>query len=1135
MTLPLPVAQRQPHQKQPNVRLSCTYQGYQGVLEADIRGCKFNHDLIKADFPWESVKSIRIMTKHVKDVPTSVLVIKTARQKQFSSMFLSNTKHYFYGFDDIVEAVRELMELKNNMEEPGTALPTDPSSLKANKQTVPLAGENSNSVYSRLNQSPNANAYNSRVVESVTAVSKSRGANVGGGSFVASPLDDDDLSSASAPQLRNTGGGRDYVDEENDGRGGGRVNMPLIINRQKHADPKENTSLLSQPQRCASSSAGQQKRRRPRNDISNDYRYVRWEHNISVALSYYPRGLAGILLGLFIIVVLLILYLFLMPYFLSIGSKLGLREISPQEKINRVVQGLDEFYQWQRKHQSELIEGNSRQRKNHQTTQMIEPTLIPPVGVKLNDMIAAVKELLGRYINLQREMGAVRLRRVRRELSGTDTSFDLRHRTLQGIVITGSADDSNDDGHNAHEFNTDWLNEMEEQPRPRRLSLESVSADIRRWRRFFHTAVATAKWILWGKGSSHSRSNQPLTQTNCKNSFWCNNEGMNEKQPLIRYSEVLYDGQTVVEDVIPEDAEERRKCLHLSRELVRLAELLEEMLLEYQEVVMAPRYEAFLRQVPLTPYTTRSSTTGQDGISGSMFLGVGGEDDGMLTGQSSYLLRTILLRRQTLALLQLEPLGQWDGLQYENVFEKESIRSTVSRKSFPNNNSRNKNKNSERIKEKPTREEVEAILRDFVESSRHRNIGDSWMILRNILEEVRYWHNHEKDWQTFVLWRLNAFKENNATVKESNTSKNSYDDFDSVIAKIPVFRGLWCFLDEPVQPQDVDKKEQDKEENIVSASLSNDNIISLNTKSKGKISKSSNEKDIIKRQKFVVNNCSVSEGMIMSSDIYDIFQKGFEVCPLTKEKDPNMDDFSIDDNVEEEEEGEEEELEENGDSFESGYDGVNRHLRQFELMTLDVQLRWVNAFELFLLSLENGRSVWNCNGRHSKRLDLGDLFGDSDDESADMKEMAQIRRRILSVLWRAETHYGRHLRSSSTITSWSSGALIDFVRESANSWKSSWWRFIPVPSWLVTDGDSQPLQCLLWRMQPTDPTVRRLYRDVLRVPLGEAEDIPWMLLHLLSIPPDLLRVHHNTEAIFKFSLWFLVLFLLVTVAAFIFL
>ncbi|ORC92561.1 uncharacterized protein TM35_000033140 [Trypanosoma theileri] len=1147
MTSHLPTAQKQQQQqKQPYVRLSCTYQGYQGTLEADKHGCKFNHDLVKADFPWDSVKSIRIMTKHVKDVPTSVLVLKTARQKQFSSMFLSNTKHYFYGFDDIVEAVRELMELKNSVDGLDVAPLGDPNSPPVNKPTAPLTGENSNSIYTRQNPSPSGNANNNRAVDSLTAAGRNRATN-GVGSLVATPKDDDNLSSASAPQLRNGANGRYDPDEETEGRGGG-VNMPLIINRQRHAEPRESICVPPQPPRVGSCS-GTLKKRGGRQDISNDYRYVRWGHNLSEALSYYPRGLAGILLGILIVVVLLLLYLLLMPYFLAIGNKLGLRENSPQEKVNHVVQGLEQLHQWQRKHQIELVEGHPHNKKDNEVTHMIEPPLKPPVRITLNDMTAAVKELLGRYISVQREMDALRLRRVRRELGGGDTNFEARRRHLKGISIHDSTDENSDDGQKIHDSGIDWLNEIEEPSRSRRLSLESVAASLRRWRRFFHTVIATIKWAFWGKRSSSGSScltsrNQPLTQVNCKNYFWCNSEGFNEKQTLTRYSEVLLDGQAVVEDVVKEDAEERRKCLFLSRELVRLAELIEEMFLEYQEIIMAPQYEAFLRQVPFTSSSSSSSTsttttTSSDNIAGNMFVGVGSEDDGMLTGQSSYLLRTILLRRQTLALLELQPLLLWNGFQSENGFGQEKNRSTLSRNSFPNNNSRKKNGNDETLKEEPTREDVEAILHDFVESSTSRNIGDSWTILRNILEEVRYWYDHEKDWQTLILWKLNTTKESDASKNVSKTSKGSNDDFDHIITKVPMFRGLWCFLEEPLQPRHVNKKEEDS---AFTSSSSNDDISSGNTKSE--VSKG---KGIIRMRRCgAVNCCNVEEGIITPSDPYNIFQKGLEMCSVfqkkeqeylssnnlrtTVENDAKSDAFSIDVNIEKEKLEEEYE-----DDVESGYDVANTHVRKFELMTLDVQLRWVNAFELFLLSHDNKQSTWNCNERDGRRVQLVELATDSDEETADMKEMSQIRRRLLSVLGRAQNHYGHHLMSDGTLTSSSSAALIDFVRESAERRKSSWWRFIPFLSWFSRDRTAEPLQCLLGRMQPADPTVRRIYRDLLRVPLGETEDIPWMLLHLLSIPPDMLREYHNAGSSFIFASCFLFLFLLASVVGFMFL
>lgn len=72
----------------------------------------------------------------------------------------------------------------------------------------------------------------------------------------------------------------------------------------------------------------------------------------------------------------------------------------------------------------------------------------------------------------------------------------------------------------------------------------------------------------------------------------------------------------------------------------------------------------------------------------------------------------------------------------------------------------------------------------------------------------------------------------------------------------------------------------------------------------------------------------------------------------------------------------------------------------------------------------------------------------------------------------------------------------------------------------------------LRRIKGRDPVIRHLFRELLHIPLGEVEDVSWVLLNTMTTSQELLEVKHNICALMCRLVFVLTAVIVATVAFF---
>ncbi|RNF11386.1 hypothetical protein TraAM80_01003 [Trypanosoma rangeli] len=1146
-------------QAQP-VRHACTHQGFQGILTADASGCSFTSDLLKVEFVWENVKWIRVTTKYIKDEPTSVLVLKLKRGKRLTSRLNNGGKHYFYHLMDIVEVSKELQELKDSASNSdivtGTGSPESKTDVTTTTNAMGLGdtaralllGTNSDSSLANCNQANQASPVGGNTIAKFGSPLQPGGKTVGSPQAASCNVlrqEDDLVSSSSTGRLRRPSNIRDDGEEGNDGRNSGAVgvNVPLTTNAQRHGDSKNNST--SQLQRGSAVAIINRKRRGRQRESDSTL----WSRCHVCACSIFPEGL------LRVVVVLGVVLLVILTLALSLCVLMGVwdgerwYESSPGETVVRVTRALEQLRQWRTEpHTSGAIRNANR---GASATVKVKATRsAPPVRVTLKDMTVAVEELLARYVAVQHEMIVTRVEHVRREHMYPESTLSARRRLLDGVPLDFlQYEDENweniykNDNCEEDVRNADVASQEERHWKPLlRFSAAHVKADLSRLLRYAREAIAVVKWALSrrsGAVNEQSQSTPFFVRWLAFKQDWrdrsCSSKNARETQQITRYTEVLASGQIVAQEVKLADHDERRTCLRLTRELIRLSSLIEELLLEYQDVVMAPLYEAHLHQ-------TSSTISGVDRMHKVLGAAVAGtslgndpNENGFFSGDSSHLLRSILLRRHTLALLYFDPLQTThDDREHTVNRQSHNFRSF----STSTNKSTKKGRQTNST-EAPTKEDVRAILRDFVASTTDSSnmydpiLADNYGALpRNILREMKYWYEHEEEWQTVVLWRLNSINKtlnatqmSNGARKEENEEEETEeddDDFHNVIDSLPLFRGLWCFMRQPIRLF----QERGKRRDDVLSSTSTP-IPSEHAQKAVAVPKGIDNEGGLENGDRVIQN-SVTGGDEDSELVEEMYER--------RETDTLFNDTSVDprpavlvtmDPAERPSSKEEHRMNDEMGSTEEECGATEARIRTFELISEEAQIRWINAFDLFLRSHEDLREQWaqsnrGWDGEKSHEWDV--------EEGHEESNVVRVRRRFVKLLGWVEHHYEKYLTRDAVTLLGSSGALLEFAKQCSTLRGWSWWTLLWPPSWFLGVIMPQSTRsCWMLRPRHVDPAVRRLYRNMLHVPLGDIEDLPLMLLQTLSMPSELLKSQHNMHTSIHVLCWLLLLVVLATV------
>ncbi|EKF31349.1 hypothetical protein MOQ_004819 [Trypanosoma cruzi marinkellei] len=1085
------------------------------------------------------------------------------RGKSLSSRFNSSGKHYFYHLMDIVEASKELQALKDAAsaanKTSGAECPVTNAGVNEslNSMSVGEGGKAMPPTTSTDGSVPNSNQINQTPPVGGNTIQRSgnplhNGAKPSGMpgiiSSAASPQEDDLVSSSSTGRARKATNNRDDCEEENNGRSSASVgvNMPFIIGVPRHLEQKEGSFIIPQAQRFGGAPLVNRRRRGKQRGADTTF----WSRCLEWGFSNFSGSPLRVAVTLGVVLLGTIVFLLLIRLLLGVVVVDRWYEPLPEETVTRVTRGLEQLRQWHTEMHG-LSMGKSAHRGGTSATVMLMSMRSPPpVRVTLKDMTAVVKELLARYVAVQQEMIAIRLQRMRRELADAETIFDGRSRLVDGFSLDSLLRDEeneenmhiNNDGDAIWDNNAAFSQEKGYPQSASRLSTAHIKADLNRLVHYVREAIAMVKWIFSRRSSSDNHHNQITSpflrwrgrKMSSGDSSIYRETG--EKQKLKRYTEVLANGQLVTQDVTPEDWYERRNCLRLTRELLHLSKLIEGILMEYQDVVMGPLYESYLHQTFSKFAGMNKMSTSVGAAITEVSVGDEHEENGLLSGQNGYILRSVLLRRQTLALLQFDPLIQPGGNR-----QHEAIRRPRKPRFFSNSESNSgENDNQASSMMTPTRERVKAILRDFVtstsdsfngyDSTSVENVG---LLMRNILGEVKYWYEHEEEWQTIILWRLNSSSQNqsatqtslNTTNEEKFKQQGNNDSFHKAIDILPLFRGLWCFLEQPVRltPEHEEIKED-------TATLASDSVASQTPSNRDEVPEAvDSQREELEGKKEIAKKSVAGNDKDNSVD-GELSTVEESVTPAKSMNVQLSSDEFLDTDVVEKPSGEEETSMKEGmeTAEEEVEEETDAGLRAVELISEEAQIRWLNAFDLFIRSHEDFREQRSEDGRE---WDWENSHEQEMDEDNDESNAAYFRQRFIRLIGWVKHHYGKYLSNGAITSFGTSGTLSEFMRECSAPQKWwLWWTFLWPPSWFFEGTSVRPMSCWISRLAALDPAVRQIHKDMLRVPLGEVEDLPLMLLYTLSTPSELLKVQYKVHTFSCFLSWLLVLGVAATIA-----
>lgn len=1096
--------QSERHMRQKQVRHVCTYQGHQGTLIADAFGCVFSTETQRAEFPWGSVKWIRVTTKYVKNVATSVLALKTIRTKPLPTRLFNSGKHYFYHFMDIVEAANQLQELRSAaLEMEPTRRLRSPSCGGSGNDNPKLSSDthslNRTANLNRWGQAPNEGGNNNVTGTSTPFILRSKRIAMEDGDLsTRSPLMDGVLSPTSTGYVKRMNHHvREIAEDENNGRssaGNGGGTNTFFVKVPRFQDQRECASTMFLMRHGCQAGSPFKRRHTKRCEIDTTLLPLNSDRGWGNLGNSFCR-----IFGTLCVVLLILLLL--IPWVPNVGQ---LFELPRDDSVTRVIRGLEQMQRWRMERQKLTLNDD----KQRDSPLMMNSLSSFPTHVTLMDMTVAVRELLARSVRLQQDLIFLRLHHIRRKHGALKFTLNTQHHMTDDLFV-GALETI---GHDVETRNEDaWFLEVKEQITQRGSLSARIMVNLRRLGSYIHKVFVSVRRIFRRRSSGGGRRN---VNSNSEEDVTSTAAG---KEPRTRYTEVLTNGQILEENVSVEDAQERRTCLRLTREMVRLSQILERVSVKYQDLIMAPLYESYLHQVPLNAMDVNEmSTLLGSGLNGGFKMRNVDEENGIRTGQNGHLLRSMLLRRHALALLHLEPLLHAEDDHYlKSVLEENQPHFTSFYKS--SNEDDSDQNGSSRFE--PTEENVEAILRDFVASTTHRRSsgsrlkkkGRSLLAFRNILPEVQYWREHEEEWQTILLWRLNA---STSEARTGNMPENAFQKDDEVrnaIASLPLFHGSWCFLEQPLElsPKKMTAKREGRETETTQGVRAQINTASFS--------------DLAFSADIHVSACALRAGEEHGAvEGANCSRNGNELfCPAHSQPHHNValdadvlrtranDLVSMCPALQEEEEGavvstkaKEEILKET----------MNPGIRAYELVSREVYLRWTSAFDLFLGVHKESRDEPTAKNGWWDRAGQYPTNGEGD---FDGEKTMHMRKRFLRLLASAEDQYGRYMTADSTRFLKKSGAFFEFTHHCLDYQTYSWWSFFWPPSWFVSHDAMDPLSCWLQQMSLSDPVVCKLYSDVLQVPLGEMEDLSLMLLYSLSVPPELLKTHRDTRAAFR--------------------
>lgn len=787
-------------------KFSCICQNYHGYLSVTKQECYFTSSLFRVDLQWDNIKKIRLDTKQIKGVPTSVLVVKLQRTQAASvaaDESESPTKHkkslskkyFFYGFQDLLGAEDQMKK----------------------------AWEAYLSSEAKTGASSSRRAPSEDKVESDGSVGSEK-----------PPLPDEVRSNASAPvEAAPTKSNASMAAPSTHHKAESESRRASTNARRKSAASRRTTSESSLliP---AETGSGRQS--------GVLYRIRTLCANLHTSLLHFFIG--GGTMSVVVSSVLLCLLVFGSLHLYQWGVRKGvlprtddgvgeaddlLRDL---QSLQRTMKSLDSFTSVQQF-------SDSRKRK----TQVLREGMSWVTSLQRSSA-ALVRE----YVSIQTALANLRGRRLERlrslSLSPDGDSQEGWHvfgggrsHTARYYVAPLTPDDSATAwGSQSSAFargdstGTPDSSSKAQAPgrrRPRRFSVWRIADDLERWGNRINKVTSFVTSLFWTTHSPLSATSSPTHRSQAKST------------ELIRYSEPFLEGFDMTQYVTPEEKHERQECLRLSSELLRVSRQLEHLFAAFTSSVMTETYDKWAQGME-RPHFWSSPPP-------SVLSGHGTPKRQIRAKVTSrvprwtpeQVMQVILLRRYADVIVHLNPLEaneqrrRMEAVQFTNLLlelselenELESTRYTTNR----------------------TNEE--ALLRFFHDHISHRVATDvADPTLRNIVDELRFWDDHDDLWVEHLLTSLPVSQQKKlaslaaggsvsrsaATADKAaprgesggggghhdhphNSSTTAAVELRREVLKwkgLPVFRGLLCFSGRPHLVRSVRDGKGDVEEEV---------------------------------------------------------------------------------------------------------------------------------------------------------------------------------------------------------------------------------------------------------------------------------------------------------------------------------
>lgn len=314
----------------------------------------------------------------------------------------------------------------------------------------------------------------------------------------------------------------------------------------------------------------------------------------------------------------------------------------------------------------------------------------------------------------------------------------------------------------------------------KRMSLSRLRADVQRWVR-----RASAAWAFVARVSRSAQDDDAslFATTNARNSAdggW------------VVYSEELGNDFHLTEWVASAEDEDRNRCLQLTKELVDTVELTERVFATFASVFLVDRYRQLLSGAERganwlqPPQALRTLTNGQRSKEKKAFSGAA-------------MARMALLRRFVASLVHNEPLISNQAHRRAAALRIAAALVRYRREEVALLRTRNRG-----LTDNTTM--LWRVLSEMVVAPSTQpladdpSIPDAATFLRNSLEELRFWQTHESAWREHVLTFFTP--EEQAHIRstfhsDDGESKTLVDLSAQPVAlywrRLPLFRGLLCF------------------------------------------------------------------------------------------------------------------------------------------------------------------------------------------------------------------------------------------------------------------------------------------------------------------------------------------------------